>query len=177
MAVLRIQNFGGEVPVQGDRILPDNFATESVNTWLYSGELRALHPSKNLHAINPTTKKVMRIPLGTVGGDPAHPGVVPPPNYLGDSVWQQFTDPDTDIVRGPMVNDSFKRWYFCSPSTGPMFNTLARLQVGDPMYKLGVPNPTAVVGIAISGGSASSNVTRAYFYTFMNQYGEESGPS
>jgi len=174
--LLRVLQFGGEIPVQGMRHLPDHFAVESVNTWLYSQELRALHPSVSLRSCLSTTRKVFRIPRGTVGGDPAHPGVKPPPSYLGDSTWLEFNDPDTDIVRGPLVNDSFKRWYFCSPTTGLQMNTYSRLVTGEAVYTVGVPNPIATLGISITGGVAPANVTRGYFYTFMNIYGEESGP-
>lgn len=176
MAVLKLTTFGGEVPVQGDRALPDTFAVESVNTWLYGQELRAIHPSTNLRALISTTRKVFRIPRGTVGGNPSFPGVIPPPSYLGDSTWLEFNDADTDIVRGPLVQDSYKRFYFCSPTTGPMFNTLARLIAGDASYKLGVPAPAAAPGGSVSGGAAPVE-TRAYVYTYINQYGEESGPS
>lgn len=177
MAVLKITGFGGEVPVQGMRALPDAFATESVNTWLYSQELRGLHPNENLRAILAATKKIFRIPRATLGGDPAHPGVIPPPSYLGDSTWLEFQDPDTDIVRGPLVNDQYKRWYTCSPSTGLRFNTYARYAAGDGDYKVGVPNPVGVLSIVVTGGVAPANVTRAYLYTNINIYGEESGPS
>jgi hypothetical protein len=177
LALLKIQSFGGEVPVQGIRALPDAMADESVNTWLYSQELRAIHPNVKLRDTITTTRDIFRIPRGTVGGDPSVPGVVPPPSYLGDSTWVEFTDPNTDVVRGPLINDSFKRWYFCSPTTGLMFNTTSRLINGDPIYKVGVPNPTATMGLSVTGGVATANVTRAYLYTFVNMYGEESGPS
>src|SRR6478736_1830099 len=136
MSVLRIQAMGGIVPVSGDRALPDNFATESMNTWLYGKELRGLRPPSDLIDVNPTTRKVLRIPKRTPGGDPAFPGLVPPPSYLGDSVWAQFLDPDTDFVRGQLLEDQYERYYFCSPSTGPMFNTYARMVAGLPAYKL-----------------------------------------
>ena len=177
MALLKISGFGGEVPVQGIRALPDAMADESVNTWLYSQELRAIHPNVKLRDTISTTRDIFRIPRGTAGGDPANPGVVPPPSYLGDSTWVEFTDPNTDVVRGPLVNDSFKRWYFCSPTTGLMVNSYARLVTGDPMYKAGVPNPVATLAISVTGGVATANVTRAYLYTFINIWGEESGPS
>ena len=176
MAVLRIQGFGGAIPVKGDRAIGDSFATEAVNTWLYGGELRGIRPRVAMQPVNNTTRKVFRIPRGTAGGDPAFPGLVPPPSYLGDSVWLQFTDMDTDIVRGPLVNDSHKRWYFCSPSTGLQFNTYARLINGDPVYKAGVIAPVAGVGLVAAGGSGTP-VTRAYLITYENVYGEESGPS
>lgn len=187
MPVLRIQSFSGEVPITGDRALPEGFATEAFNTYLYGHELRGVRPPELLEVIQTTTKKVFRVPKRTVGGNPATPGVVPPPSYLGDSVWMQFTDPDTDIVRGQLVEDSYERWYFCSPSTGLRFNTYARMVAGQPAYILGVPGPSVVIDGAgnnadkptvtsITGGTAPT-VTRAYVYTWANQYGEESSPS
>jgi hypothetical protein len=187
MPLLRIQGFSGVVPVMGDRAIGDNFAVESVNTWLYGQELRGIRPPIDLIEIQPTTRRVLRIPKGTVGGDPAYPTQVPPPSYLGDSVWVQFTDHNTDIVRGELVEDSFKRWYFCSPTTGPMFNTYARLQTGLQPYRLGVPGPNVVIAAdgsnadkptitSITGGAAPA-ITRAYTYTWVNEFGEESAPA
>lgn len=184
MAFLQVKDFGGIIPVTGDRALPDNFAVKSVNTWLYGSELRGMRPPLEITAINTNTKKVFRIPKRTVGGDPAHPTLVPPPSYLGDSVWNQFTDPDTDIVKGQLLQDSFERYYFCSPTLGPSYNTYARLQAGLPGWKLGVPGPAPlpVIGnayiptISIAGGAAPV-LTRSYLYTWVNIYGEESAPS
>jgi hypothetical protein len=177
MAVLRVQGFSGVVPVSGDRALPESYAVESVNTWLYGKELRGLRPPIDHINCAATTRTVLRIPKRTLGGDPAYPTVIPPPSYLGDSVWVQFTDHDTDIVKGQLVEDSFERWYFCSPTTGPMFNTYARLRDGLPMYKLGVPAVnTGACGITVAGGAAPT-VTRAYTYTWVNIYGEESAPA
>ena len=181
MAVLRIQGFSGNVPVSGDRALPDNFAVDSVNTWLYGGELRGIRPPELLQTVAATTRKVLRIPKRTVGGDPAFPGVIPPPSYLGDSVWKQFADPFTDILKGQLIEDQYERYYFCSPSTGPMFNTYARMRDGLPDYKLGVPaipatTPYQPTITSITGGSAPTT-TRAYTYTWVNEYGEESAPA
>jgi hypothetical protein len=187
MATLRVQEFSGVVPVQGDRALPDNFATSAFNTWLYGSELRGIRPPVDIIAINVGTRRVFRIPKRTPGGDPAFPGVVPPPSYLGDSVWLQFTDPFTDILKGQLVEDSYERYYFCSPTTGPMFNTYARLLAGQTAYKLGVPgpsnaydgsgnNPNKPTITSITGGAAPV-VTRSYVYTWVNEFGEESSPS
>src|SRR6187402_3065212 len=103
MPVLKVQGFSGIVPVMGDRALPDGFATESFNTWLYGGELRGVRPPKSITAIQTGTRKVLRIPRRTVGGDPAFPTQIPPPSFIGDDTWKQFTDHDTDIVRGQLV--------------------------------------------------------------------------
>jgi len=187
MPVLRIQDFSGAVPTQGDRALPENFATLAYNTWLYGSELRGIRPPLDLIAIQAATRRVFRIPKRTPGGDPAYPGYVPPPSYLGDSVWLQFVDHDTDILRGQLVQDSFERYYFCSPTSGPMFNTYARLRDGLPAYRLGVPgpsndydgsgnNPNKPTITSITGGAAPV-LTRSYVYTWVNEFGEESSPS
>ena len=188
MPVLKVQGFSGIVPVMGDRALPDGFATESFNTWLYGGELRGVRPPKSITAIQTGTRKVLRIPRRTVGGDPAFPTQIPPPSFIGDDTWKQFTDHDTDIVRGQLVEDQYDRWYFCSPTTGPMFNTYARMVAGQSDYKLGVPgpntdippgggtNPDAPTIVSIVGGAAPV-VTRAYVYTWVNEFGEESSSS
>jgi hypothetical protein len=145
MPMLQIKGFSGIVPVTGDRALPDNFAALSINTWLYGQELRGIRPPTNVIACQTATRRVLRIPKRTVGGDPAYPTVIPPPSYLGDSVWVQFTDPDTDIIKGQLVQDQYERYYWCSPTTGPMFNTYARMRDGLTPYRLGVPGPNTVI--------------------------------
>jgi len=183
MPVLKIEDFSGVVPMKGDRAIPSGYAVESVNTWLYGEELRGVRPPTFMQNLQSTTRKVFRVPMGTIGGDPAYPGVIPPPSFLGDSTWIQFEDKDTDIVKGALVEDQFQRWYFCSPSKGARFNTFENMKAGlvTDGYKLGVIGPTQaaadtpVIG-AISGG-AMPNVTRSYVYTWTNIYGEESPPS
>jgi hypothetical protein len=178
MPMLRLQQFGGKVPVKGDRALPENFAVESINTWFYADELVGIRPRTELTplGINNITRKVFRIPKGSTNL-PEYPGVAPPPSYLYDSYWIQFTDMDTDIVRGPLVNDGFKRWYFCSPTTGLMYNTYARMLNGDPALKVGVPNPPLGTTWITGSGGSGATVTVAYTYTWETEYGEESGPT
>jgi hypothetical protein len=180
MPVLQIKGFSGVIPVKGDRAIPDNFGTVSVNTSLYADELKGIHPPIDQIAVQTPTRRVFRIPKRTLGGDPAYPTYIPPPSYLGDSVWVQFTDHDTDIVKGQLIEDSFERYYFCSPTTGPMFNTYARLRDGLAMYRLGVPAVPAdaahQVAISVAGGAAPVE-TRAYTYTWVNIYGEEGAPA
>jgi hypothetical protein len=145
VAVLRIQEFSGSVPVTGDRAIDDSYGVESVNTWLYGHELRGVRSPALIQTINSGTRKVFRMPRRNSGGDPDYPTVVPPPSYLGDSTWVQFTDHDTDIVKGQLVEDKYERYYFCSPSLGPRFNTYKRLKAGLSHYKLGVQGPNTVI--------------------------------
>lgn len=172
MSLLRITEFGGIIPVKGDRALPEGFATASLNTWLYGSELRGIRPRTHLTDVNNITKKVFRIPKPDSGLAPSDLT-----NASTTSIWRQFLDPDTDIVRGPLVNDQYKRWYFCSPSTGLMFNTMARMLAGLPDMRVGVPNPTSNPPITSVGGGAPPLVTVSYLVTWENEYGEESGPS
>ncbi len=173
MTVTRIQGFSGIVPVSGDRALPDSAATRSLNTWLYGGELRGLRPPDHLLNVTNTTRRVFRVPKRTPGHLPID---------FDDSIWMQFQDPDTDVLRGQLLEDQYERYYFCSPSTGPMFNTYARMAAGQTPYRLGVPGPitanltTDPPAIAITGGNEPA-VDRSYVYTFVNQFGEESTPS
>ena len=187
MPVVKIQDFSGVVPVKGDRAVPEGYATELVNTWLYGSELRGVRPPTYLEAFTSTTRKLLRVPKRTVGGDPTYPTVTPPPSYLGDSVWVQFVDPYTDIVKGQLIEDQWERWYFCSPTRGPEFNTYARMRDGISPFKLGVPPPDVVIDAAgynpdkpIIGtptGGTATNVTRSYTYTWVNEFKEESAPA
>lgn len=169
MAVVRLQAFGGAIPVAGDRSLPDGFAVESLNTWLYGQELRGARPPKDVISVLATTRKVLRIP------DPA---AMASDLYNVSNVWKLFTDIDTDYALSPTVNDSFRRIYWASPSTGPRLNTYANLQSGliPNGYKLGVVSPTTAPGGTITGGAPPA-VTRSYVYTYITVYGEESAPS
>jgi hypothetical protein len=141
MAVLRIKGFAGAIPVTGDRELPDNAAVDSFNTWLYGKELRGVRPPTHLLNINLGMRKVFRVPK-------RNPGVAPSDLNPSESVWVQFADHDTDIVKGQLVEDKYERYYFCSPTIGPRFNTYARLLTASPHYKLGVPGPVNTVDTA-----------------------------
>ena len=179
MAVFGVDQFAGMVPTTGHRQIPKNFAVESVNTWLYAKELRGIRPSTRLTDVTMVYKKVFRIPKGTADPSyPYEPGAIPPASYLGNSVWKVFDDPDTDVVKGVLINDAHDRWYFASPSRGPEMNTLAGMQAGNSNFILGVITPTAPISsITYTGGVASTNVSRAYVYTTQTIYGEESAPS
>lgn len=71
------------------------------------------------------------------------------------STWLEFADPDTDVMRSPVIDDSFDRFYFASPSVAPMYNTRARIDGGQPPWLLGVPAPGCAPGVAVSGGGSA----------------------
>lgn len=80
------------------------------------------------------------------------------PTITAPSVWLEFLDPDTDVVRSPVVDDQFGRYYFASPSVAPQYNTLDRIQAGLPPWLLGVPAPGCTPGVAVTGGGNTAQI-------------------
>lgn len=73
-------------------------------------------------------------------------------SITGASTWLEFADPDTDVMRSPVIDDSFDRFYFASPTVAPMYNPRARIEAGLPAWLLGVPAPGCAPGVVVSGG-------------------------
>jgi hypothetical protein len=164
MSVIKLQNFGGMLPVQDERILPDNAAANADGTWLYSGSLKGLSPSTLLHTLtNPNAQAAWHIP--NLAGLPS-----------GANEWIEASDPNTDLVKAPVISDQFYRYYQFSSTGAPQYNTLARVRTGSPWYTLGVPTPETAPGVTPVGGTGTSLV-RAYLYTWVSAYGEEGAPS
>lgn len=74
------------------------------------------------------------------------------------SVWLEFSDPDTTVVRSPVVNDAFQRIYYASPSQPPQYNTALRVQNNQPPFLLGVPAPPLPPSLTIAGGGTITSV-------------------
>lgn len=70
----------------------------------------------------------------------------------GTSVWLEFTDPDTDVLKSPIVDDQFNRFYFASPTQMPEYNTYDRIVAGQNPWLLGVPPPGCAVTLSVAGG-------------------------
>jgi hypothetical protein len=167
MAANVMKNFGGMIPAIDDRLLPDGSAAFARNCWLYAGTLAGLPAGVPIHNCGGAgVAKVLRLPNNYV--DAAH---------IEDSVWVEFTNPDTDVIRSPVVGDTSDRYYWASSSSAPRYNPRARLVAGDPAFLLGVPTPATAPTVTFSGGSSTTNVTRAYVYTWVSAYGEEGPPS
>lgn len=160
MTAIRIESFMGMAPKLSNRLLPDNAASLARNARLLSGELRGIKAPSRIHRFaTGTVKNVKRI-------------------YKSDGtpVWLGLSEADSDIVKGPLVNDAYDRYYWSGQEAYIAYNSLARIENGDPSYKLGLPGPTAAPSLAVVGGTGSTE-TRAYTYTFVNTWGEESPPA
>lgn len=169
MPQVKLQDFSGMVPSRDPTLLPDNNAAYSRNTWLYRGNIQGYRSVTNRHTCsNSSVQGIYRIPLGTASD-------------FSNSVWVELTDTNTNVIRAPVVGDTYERYYFFSPSTVPQYSPIADLQTNSSKLTLGVPTPsTAPIVAVVPPSPVPSNPvteTRSYVYTWVTQYGEEGAPS
>ncbi len=158
---VRIEDFKGQYPKRGNRLLGNSQAAIARNAKLSSGEIRGLRNWRSIHNFNDATiRKAFRLP------DPLSPD-----GFL----WVGFTNPEVNLFPGPLLNDAFDRYYKFGDGR-PQYNTLERLRNGDPYYWLGVPEPVLAPNVTPAGGVAPDE-NRAYVYTLVTEYGEEGPPS
>lgn len=73
-------------------------------------------------------------------------------NITGAATWLEFNDPDTNVVKSPIVDDIYDRYYFASPSQMPSYNTRDRIEASAPAWLLGVPPPGCAPILGVTGG-------------------------
>jgi hypothetical protein len=162
MTSFKLQDFSGLIPRTSARLIPVNSATTARNTKLLNGEAKGFHAPRQIADFTDedfTVRRSFRIPHDA--------------GYGSEDFWLLFDSRDVDIVRSPIINDSFDRYYWAGDGR-PMYNTVNRIINGSPPYWLGVPAPTNAPAVAPPAGA---DLTRAYVYTFVSAYGEESAPS
>jgi hypothetical protein len=167
MVAIRLDTFGGMVPAVDDRLLPQNQAARSEHVWLYNGTLEGMREPVLVHTCtDPDTQKVFRLPRNAAYDK----------SSIADSDWLEFTNKDTDVIRAPLDNDTYERYYWAASAGEPQYNTKARILDSDPPLRLGVPPPDAAPGVSTTTGTGTQ-VTRAYVVTFVTDFGEEGPPS
>ena len=150
MSAIKLERFGGMLPAWDDRLLPEGQAALSVNCYPFSGALIGWRQPKLLHTLlSGTTKFAYRVPNKTTNNTAI---------TAADSFWMEFDDADTNVVRSPVVNDSFDRYYFASPSVVPKYNTYDRIVAGQPPWLLGVPSSDCAPGVDVTGGGDTSQL-------------------
>lgn len=137
MTAIKIETFSGIAPRYSDRLLPPQMATTALNCTLLSGELRGLHAPvevKNLTSLPGSIRRTYRIP-NTEGYEAYEIGP--------DDLWLAFSSMDVDVVKSPIVNDLYSRYYWTGVQTYAQYNTKARIAAALPAYRLGVPIPVS----------------------------------
>lgn len=161
--VIKLEDFGGMIPRVSPRLLPPNAASLARNTKLLNGELRGFRSPRetaNLTYEPFTVRRAYRIQYND--------------QYYGAGEhWLAFDSREVDVVRSPIVNDRFDRYYWAGDGR-PKYNTLSRILHGLDPYYLGVPAP--LTGPTITP-PAGADETRTYLVTFVSEYGEEGAPS
>jgi hypothetical protein len=179
--MIKLKGFRGKVPKVDPSLLPDMAAQKAVNCKLWSGAIDPYYGPLVVFA--PTKTGTMK-------------SLYRMDNRLGGAdVWLSWPF-DIDAVRG-LVVDAYQRLYYTGNYEPRVTNyEMAALGTdtingannypggfGDSatnypraFYALGAPNPLTAPVVTVTGGAAA-DVTRAYEYTFVTPWGEESGPS
>ncbi len=76
----------------------------------------------------------------------------------GAAGWMEFQDPDTTVLKSPVVDDQFSRFYIASPSKQPMYNTYDRIVNGDHAIMLGLPPPGCPPVVTVTGGGDAAQI-------------------
>ena len=162
MAGIKLEGFQGLIPRSSNRLLPPMAATEAKNTKLLNGEIRGFRAMREEADFSAGSVTPVRRAFRVVDNAGVNP-----------DTWLTFDSQNVDIVRSPIINDSYDRYYWAGDGA-PKMNTYARVYAGSDPYLLGVPTPTNALSITPPAGS---DETRAYVYTFVSPYGEEGPPS
>ena len=107
MSALKLDKYGGMLPAWDSRLLPEGQADFSLNCYLFSGALTGWRQPKLLRMLlNGAAQFVYRVPNKTTNNT-----VI----LASDSKWLEFLDPDTSVMRSPVVQDQYDRFYWASP--------------------------------------------------------------
>ena len=161
MIAFRITGFSGVVPRRGARLLEPNQAQVAVNCRLTSGYIGPLKP-----------------PFFVVD-----PGVVGLKTIFrmtdGQSDFWLAWNRDVDAAKGPIAGDTTFRTYY-SGDGEPRVTNISLATAGAPFpnsgHVLGVFPPATAASLTHAGGAGAA-VDRAFVYTFVTPFGEESQPS
>ena len=150
MSALKLDKYGGMLPAWDSRLLPEGQADFSLNCYLFSGALTGWRQPKLLRMLlNGAAQFVYRVPNKTTNNT-----VI----LASDSKWLEFLDPDTSVMRSPVVQDQYDRFYWASPSTVPRYNTYDRIFNDDHDWILGVPASGCPPGVTVTGGGDTQAV-------------------
>lgn len=165
MAAITYKAFRGQVPRISERLLQPNQAVRALNCKITSGRLDPLAGLGQVLSVGITIRTARRYRAFR--------------NEQLESNWLLW-DSDVDFVPSLLANDELGRFYFAGAGLEPRMSTydLAITSVPYPTawYVLGVTPPTAAATVTVAGGTSPVEA-RAYAYTFVTQFGEESPPS
>jgi hypothetical protein len=152
MVAFVVKDFGGMVPRQDPRLLPDQMAEIAINCDLAAGPLDGLPQPEFIidlaAAASWPVRKAYRLPGPTIS-DP--------------DVWMPLPSEFSSVVRSPLANDTLHAVYWTNPQgqpdAGAWWNTYARIAAGgsgaNVKYNMGflAPDPTIMLTVEAAGGT------------------------
>ncbi|SET25281.1 hypothetical protein SAMN05216412_104171 [Nitrosospira multiformis] len=163
MSAFRISGFSGLVPRLAKHLLSSNQAQTATNCNLAAGDLRPRNAPLLVFSpqINGEIQSMFRMEKD------------------GSEKWLVWSR-DVDVARSPVAGDTLQRFYYTGDGEPRTSNfemaTAGANAYPSTCYVLGVTPPVSEPLVTASGGSGVMT-SRAYVYTFVTQWGEESQPS
>lgn len=164
MVEMTVQDFGGRLPSRSKRLLPENFSQEAYNTKLISGELRGLRAPSNVHTFTP-------------GTDPARVWRVRRQDNPATSYWVTSDYSNAELVKCPLVEDAYDRWYLFEPGQPAQVLTTDDMAAATGPWNLAFDYPTTAPTLVPTVNNAENVRDVVYVYTYVTSWGEESPPS
>jgi hypothetical protein len=163
VAAFRIASFSGLVPRMAKHLLSSSQAQTATNCNLAAGDLRPRNAPLLVFSpqIDAEIQSMFRMEKD------------------GSEKWLVWSR-DVDVARSPVAGDTLQRFYYTGDGE-PRTSNFEMATAGangypSTCYVLGVTPPVSEPLVAASGGSGAAT-SRAYVYTFVTQWGEESRPS
>lgn len=133
------------IPRRNRQKLPPQGSELAENCDLLSGDLLSLRGLLPASGVNATgMRAAFRIPAA-LRGDVDNP---PPTSELSElDLWYTFPGEFSHLVKGPLVNDKYNRWYYTQEGARPRYQNVDRQLKGEPSLVLGVPRPEEAVTV------------------------------
>ena len=162
-----LQNMGGIAPMLTPAALSDNLAQAANNLVLYKGGVTPLKGATSITTLAKQGNKKSIYRFG-IGADET-------------KYWFSWTTP-VNVVKGPIAGDTSERTYFTGDGVPKKTDFTLATSGGTTYpvaaYNLGVPAPTsAPILTQVSDTGPAVQESRAYVYTHVTAWGEESSPS
>lgn len=168
MTGFRLTTFGGRAPKIYPRLLPEAMAQTATNTRLDSGRLEAWAGNESA-SITPVASYSISASTKTL-------------YKYSDTIWIG-SDEDLNIVRSPIAEDPHERIYLTGIGGSSGYPRMATAQngIGNGTYfRLGLPVPNALTSVTVNNTTTKAEsetpTSRAYIYTYVSHFGEESSP-
>lgn len=163
--LIRLENFGGMIPLSDPHLLPNSAAVTANNCKLVSGALEAWRAPATVNTPSKAGEKKTIFKYG--------------------NFWLHWLE-EVSVIRGPIAQDPYDRIYWTGegvPKVSANDVVTSGGGTGYPTvsYSLGVPAPLLPPSVAVVGTPTTTDPTKAesrsYVFTYVTKYGEQGPPS